>query len=143
MILTVDRKKKFLITMLIIMGCATMINYGLYNVLNSYFKNSNTESVYSTAQMNIIIVLTVIASVTVIMIVLIPKENVNEIMTKMSNGGGTGGTGGGAQTLDVSSGNLHKLDGEHPNTNEEMTDEEQLQSMIDEDLTEEQDKDKK
>lgn len=118
MILTVDRKKKFLVTMLVIMACATMINYGLYNVLNSYFKSSGTEiSAYSTVQLNIIIVLTVIASVTIIMVILIPKENVNELMAKIEGaqttmiGGGTGG-----------------------NNNNELTDEEQLRNMIDEEL---------
>jgi len=130
MILTVDKKKKFLITMLIIMGCATMINYGLYNLLNSYFKNSDTESVYSTVQLNIIIVLTVIATVTVIMVILIPKDNINEIMAKMSGNGG-------AQTVN---GNLG-LNGSSEHRTEELTDEEQLQSMIDEDLSEENKKD--
>lgn len=126
MILTVDKKKKFLITMLIIMGCATMINYGLYNLLNSYFKNSDTESVYSTVQLNIIIVLTVIATVTVIMVILIPKDNINELMSKME----------GANTKIISSdGNLKLNDGI------ELTDEEQLQNMIEEDLSEENKKD--
>lgn len=123
MILTVDKKKKFLITMLIIMACATMINYGLYNVLNSYFKNSDTEYAYSTVQLNIIIVLTVIASVTVIMVILIPKENVSELMSKIEHGA--------EKKQMVGSDNL-KL-GEY---NRELTDEEQLQSMVDEDLGE-------
>ena len=134
MVLTVDRKKRFLITMLIIMGCATMINFGLYNVLNTYFKNSDTgASAFSTVQLNIIIVLTVIASVTIIMVILIPKENVSELMAKIQQSDGAQTVGGG--------GNL-KLggDGEH-SINKEMTDEEQLQSMIDEDL--EQDKNNK
>ena len=126
MILTVDKKKKFLITMLIIMGCATMINYGLYNLLNSYFKNSDTESVYSTVQLNIIIVLTVIATVTVIMVILIPKDNINELMSKME----------GANTKIVGSDGNLKL-----NDSIELTDEEQLQNMIDEDLSEENKKD--
>ena len=132
MVLTVDRKKRFLITMLIIMGCATMINFGLYNVLNTYFKNSDTgASAYSTVQLNIIIVLTVIASVTIIMVILIPKENVSELMAKIQQSDG-------AQTV---GGNL-KLGGDSEHSiNKEMTDEEQLQSMIDEDL--EQDKNKK
>jgi len=134
MILTVDRKKKFLITMLVIMGCATMINFGLYNVLNTYFKNSETgASAYSTVQLNIIIVLTIIASVTIIMVILIPKENVNELMAKMSSGAETVGSN------NNNSGNLG-LDGGH--RTEELTDEEQLQSMIDEDLGE-QDKNNK
>ena len=126
MILTVDKKKKFLITMLIIMGCATMINYGLYNLLNSYFKNSDTESVYSTVQLNIIIVLTVIATVTVIMVILIPKDNINELMSKME----------GANTKIISSDGNLKL-----NDSIELTDEEQLQNMIEEDLSEENKKD--
>jgi len=126
MILTVDKKKKFLITMLIIMGCATMINYGLYNLLNSYFKNSDTESVYSTVQLNIIIVLTVIATVTVIMVILIPKDNINELMSKME----------GANTKIIGSDGNLKL-----NDSIELTDEEQLQNMIEEDLSEENKKD--
>ena len=126
MILTVDKKKKFLITMLIIMGCATMINYGLYNLLNSYFKNSDTESIYSTVQLNIIIVLTVIATVTVIMVILIPKDNINELMAKME----------GANTKIIGSDGNLKL-----NDSIELTDEEQLQNMIEEDLSEENKKD--
>ncbi len=134
MVLTVDRKKRFLITMLIIMGCATMINFGLYNVLNTYFKNSDTAgaSAYSTVQLNIIIVLTVIASVTVIMVILIPKDNINEMMAKIQQQDGAQTIGGG--------GNLG-LDGSGNNSTKPLTDEEQLQSMIDEDL--EQDKNNK
>ena len=112
--------------MLIIMGCATMINYGLYNLLNSYFKNSDTESVYSTVQLNIIIVLTVIATVTVIMVILIPKDNINELMAKME----------GANTKIIGSDGNLKL-----NDSIELTDEEQLQNMIEEDLSEENKKD--
>ena len=134
MVLTVDRKKRFLITMLIIMGCATMINFGLYNVLNTYFKNSDTgASAYSTVQLNIIIVLTVIASVTVIMVILIPKDNINEMMAKIQQQDSTG-----AQTIG-GGGNLG-LDGSGNNNTKPLTDEEQLQSMIDEDLTGEQNK---
>jgi hypothetical protein len=127
MILTVDKKKKFLITMLIIMACATMINYGLYNVLNSYFKNSDTEYAYSTVQLNIIIVLTVIASVTVIMVILIPKENVSELMSKIEHG---------AQTVGAN-GNLGSGNGSNNSIEQrELTDEEKLRNMIDEDLSE-------
>jgi hypothetical protein len=127
MILTVDKKKKFLITMLIIMGCATAINYGLYNVLNSYFKNSDTEYAYSTVQLNIIIVLTVIASVTVIMVILIPKENVSELMSKIEHG---------AQTVGAN-GNLGSGNGSNNSIEQrELTDEEKLRNMIDEDISE-------
>jgi hypothetical protein len=125
MILTVDKKKKFLITMLIIMGCATAINYGLYNVLNSYFKNSDTEYAYSTVQLNIIIVLTVIASVTVIMVILIPKENVSELMSKIEHGAQTVGANG-----NLGSGSNNSIE------QRELTDEEKLRNMIDEDLSE-------
>jgi hypothetical protein len=125
MILTVDKKKKFLITMLIIMACATMINYGLYNVLNSYFKNSDTEYAYSTVQLNIIIVLTVIASVTVIMVILIPKENVSELMSKIEHGAQTVGANG-----NLGSGSNNSIE------QRELTDEEKLRNMIDEDLSE-------
>jgi len=83
MILTVQRKRKFLITMLVIIGCATMINYGLYNTLNTYF-NTNQE-LYDSVQWNIISVVIILAIVTVIMIVLIPSENIKEVMAKMDN----------------------------------------------------------
>jgi hypothetical protein len=117
MILTVQRKRKFLITMLVIIGCATMINYGLYNTLNTYF-NTN-EELYDSVQWNIISVVIILAIVTVIMIVLIPSENIKEVMAKMENnsGGpvleGTGGT--------TASGT-------------ELTPEQTLQNMIDEEL---------
>ena len=72
--------------MIIIMGCATMINYGLYNVLDMYFHNNDQESAYSGVQLNIISVVMIIGIVTVIMVVLIPKENVNELMKKIEKG---------------------------------------------------------
>ena len=79
-----DNKKKFLITMIIIIACATMVNYGLYNILNVYFvKPSDT---YSGVQLNIISMVIIIGIVTVIMLVLIPKENVNELIANLENG---------------------------------------------------------
>jgi predicted DNA-binding ArsR family transcriptional regulator len=136
MILTVDRKKKFLITMIIIMGCATMINYGLYNILNSYFKNSGTDVVYSNVQLNIIIILMVLGFATVIMVILIPNENVNELMTRMENGGGGGD---GAQTLKLGTDTTTTTNIDKEELTEDI---EELQSMIDEDLTGEQNKNK-
>jgi predicted DNA-binding ArsR family transcriptional regulator len=133
MILTVDRKKKFLITMIIIMGCATMINYGLYNILNSYFKNSGTDVVYSNVQLNIIIILMVLGFATVIMVILIPNENVNELMTRMENGGN------GAQTLKLGTDTTTTTNIDKEELTEDI---EELQSMIDEDLTGEQNKNK-
>ena len=86
MILTVEKKKKFLITMLVIMGCAVAINYGLYNVLNPYFKTMDNGDTYTNVQWNMITVAMIIGIVTVIMVVLIPKDAVNELMTKVENG---------------------------------------------------------
>lgn len=82
-----QKRKKFIITMVIIMACATMVNYGLYNILNTYFvKPSET---YGGVQLNIASMLIIIVVVTVIMLVLIPKENVNEIMASLEmNGSG-------------------------------------------------------
>jgi hypothetical protein len=137
MILTVDRKKKFLVTMLVIMGCATMINFGLFNVLNSYFNNGgnnnddDTEQIYSNVQRNIIIVLIVIAFVTVIMVVLIPTENVKEIMARIeAGGGGSNNNGAGTVSLEGSGNTLGTDD------DDTRTDEQKLSDMIDEELEE-------
>ena len=81
---TMDKKKKFLITMIIIIACATMVNYGLYNILNIYFVKPSDA--YSGVQLNIISMIIIIGIVTVIMLVLIPKENVNELMKNLENG---------------------------------------------------------
>lgn len=78
--LTKDRKKKFLITMVIIMTCATAVNYGLFNILNTHFKH---DDVYNAVQVNILSVVFIIGIVTVIMVILIPKENVNQILSDM------------------------------------------------------------
>lgn len=94
MILTTDRKRKFLITMIIIMACATAINYGLYNVLSGYLKTDDNNDIYSGVQLNIIIVLVIIAVVTVIMVALIPKENIQQVLIDIeSNNGGMNGNG--------------------------------------------------
>ena len=128
MILTVQRKRKFLITMLVIIGCATMINYGLYNTLDTYF-NTN-EELYDSVQWNIISVVIILAIVTVIMIVLIPSENIKEIMAKMDNENNTNGPvleGSGRFGLGGSNDSAAST---------ELTPEQQLQNMIDEELEE-------
>ena len=126
MILTVDKKKKFLVTMIVIMACATAINYGLYNVLNSYLgKDDNANSIYSAVNLNIIITVTIIAFVTVIMVVLIPNEKVKELMTNIEKSDhGTVLTGTG--NLGTSGTDGYEYD--------EESDAEKLSDMVDEDL---------
>jgi hypothetical protein len=128
MALTVERKKKFLITMVVIMGCAVAINYGLFNILNPYFKSIDSEDTYSRVQLNMITVVLIIGIVTVIMVVLIPKETVKEFMNTVDKGGVVGD---GAQSTMMK---LGDSDLQAP------TPEEQLQEMIDEEL---EDNDKK
>lgn len=78
-----NKNKKFLITMIIIIVCATMVNFGLYNILNIYF--IKPSDVYSGVQLNIIAMIIIIGIVTVIMMILIPKENMNELLANMEN----------------------------------------------------------
>jgi predicted DNA-binding ArsR family transcriptional regulator len=99
------------------MGCATMINYGLYNVLDMYFHNNDQENAYSGVQLNIISVVMIIGIVTVIMVVLIPKENVNELMAKMEK-----------------SNNMNKLVNSSSGVIDDITPEQELSDMIDENL---------
>lgn len=107
--------------MLVIIGCATMINYGLYNTLNTYF-NTN-EELYDSVQWNIISVVIILGIVTVIMIVLIPSENIKEVVAKMDNENNNGpvlqGSGGGGGNNGVAG---------------TETPEQTLQNMIDEEL---------
>jgi len=76
-----EKKKKFIITMIIITVCATMVNYGLYNILATYVVQP--EDVYMGVQMNIISLVIIITVVTVIMIVIIPKDTTNELIMYM------------------------------------------------------------
>ena len=76
-----EKKKKFIITMIIITVCATMVNYGLYNILATYVVQP--EDVYMGVQMNIISLVIIITVVTVIMIVIIPKDTTNELLAYM------------------------------------------------------------
>jgi uncharacterized membrane protein len=76
-----QKRKKFIITMVIVTVCATMVNYGLYNILDTYLvKPSN---VYGGVQMNIISIIIIIVVVTVIMLVLIPKDTTDELLANM------------------------------------------------------------
>lgn len=95
-----------------------MINYGLYNVLDMYFHNNDQENAYSGVQLNIISVVMIIGIVTVIMVVLIPKENVNELMKKIEKG------------------DMPNKLVDQPSTVIEKTPEEELNDMIDENLEE-------
>lgn len=67
------------------MVCATAINYGLFSILNMYFNNTPYDhGVYDAVQINMISVIVIIGVVTVIMAVLIPKENMNQILSEMN-----------------------------------------------------------
>ena len=132
MILTVERKKKFLITMMIIMGCAIAINFGLYNVLSSYFKSSDYTSDLNIVYMNMLIVVITIMVVTVIMIVLIPKDTVNQMIIQLEQQNGT--------MLKMNSdGNSSSSSIDQDEDDDGLNDfeEQQLNDMIDEDFYEE------
>src|SRR4249920_4087260 len=122
--LTVERKKKFLITMIVIMGCAVAINYGLFNILSPYFDTIDNENTYTRVQLNMITVVLIIGIVTVIMVVLIPKETVKEFMNTVDKSGSVG-VDGAAQSTMMKLGD---------NDLSAPTPEQQLQEMIDEEL---------
>lgn len=124
MALTVERKKKFLITMVVIMGCAVAINYGLFNILNPYFKSIDSEDTYSRVQLNMITVVLIIGIVTVIMVILIPKETVKEFMNTVDKSGGS--------VVDGAQSTMMKLGSD--NDIRAPTPSEELQEMIDEEL---------
>lgn len=85
---TKNKQKKFIITMVIIIISATIINYGLYSLLDIYFFDTDTFGI----QQNITLMIIIIGVVSILMFVLIPKENVNELMMHLENE-----SGGGAQ----------------------------------------------
>lgn len=60
-----------------------MVNYGLYNILSTYVKAPSEA--YAGVQWSIIYIIVIIAVVTVIMLAIIPKENINEILESMEN----------------------------------------------------------
>ena len=81
---TRNKQKKFIITMVIIIISATIINYGLYSLLDIYFFDSDTFGI----QQNITLMIIIIGVVSILMFVLIPKENVNELMMHLENESG-------------------------------------------------------
>jgi len=117
-----NNKKKFLITMIIIMACATLINYGLYSLLETYVvKPSDT---YNGVQVNIIFTLIIIGIVTVIMLMLIPKDNVNEILMNLN---------GNNNNMIVNNNNGGNNDDNNNNGSggvDIMTDEQKLQDIV-------------
>lgn len=108
-----NNKRKFLVTMIIIMVCATVINYGLYNVLSIYVKKPS--NLYNDVQWSIIYTMIVIIVVTVVMIAIMPKDRLNELLLQNTNG-------------------AHMLDA---NNNTTLSPEEQLQNMLDDELDKE------
>ena len=81
---TKNKQKKFIITMVIIIISATVINYGLYSLLDMYFFDTDTFGI----QQNITLMIIIIGVVSILMFVLIPKENVNELMMNLENENG-------------------------------------------------------
>lgn len=77
-----DNKKKFLTTMVIIIISATMVNYGIYSILDFYF--DTVETVYSGVQMNIIFTIAIIGVVTILMLAILPKQSVDEMINELT-----------------------------------------------------------
>lgn len=63
--LAIPQKRRFLITMVVIIACATVVNFGLYYIIDLY----HVEELKS-----IVTVASVIAIVIIIMIILIPRN---------------------------------------------------------------------
>ena len=78
-----NKNNKFMITMVIVIICATMVNYGLYNIISMYF--IKPSDVYYGVQMSMITTTITIIIVTIIMLALLPKEKVNEVLTDIEN----------------------------------------------------------
>lgn len=114
--------------MIVIMVCATAINFGLYNVFSSYFGSGSNSDNTNKVLTNMFTTVAIISIVTVIMIVLIPKEAVHEAMDKIQNGHGNNGNG--MLSLNGGSGNDIDEDGDGINDLEEQ----QLSDMIDYDF---------
>jgi uncharacterized membrane protein len=78
-------KKKFLITILIIIASATMVNYGIYSLLEFYFEGVDTT--YKGIQMNMLFTIITIGIVTILMFAILPKESVDEMLEQISGEG--------------------------------------------------------
>lgn len=72
-----QNKNKFLITMIIIIVFAGMINYGVYNIFDIYF-----DPIVGV-ELNIIVTVFIISVTTVLMIILLPKDTVNELYNEL------------------------------------------------------------
>ena len=81
-----SEKKKFLTTMIIIIISATMVNYGIYSLLDISF--DSVDTVYTGVQMNIIFTIAVIGIVTILLLVILPKQSVDEMLSDISGGEG-------------------------------------------------------
>ncbi len=76
-------KQRFLMTMIIIIASATVLNYGIFSFLKGYF--DTVETVYDVVQLNIIICVVIIGAVTVVMMLLIPKESVDNMLLEIDS----------------------------------------------------------
>lgn len=79
-----EKKNRFIITMVIIIICATMVNYSLYSILSIYF--IKPSDVYYGVQMSMITTGITIVIVTIMMLALIPTEKVDEALLSIENG---------------------------------------------------------
>ena len=70
--------------MVIIIICATMVNYSLYSILSIYF--IKPSDVYYGVQMSMITTGITIVIVTIMMLALIPTEKVDEALLSIENG---------------------------------------------------------
>ena len=99
---TKKKQNKFIITMVIVIACATMVCYGSFSILDTYFFTTDSVS------QNILFLVIIIGIISVIMFILIPKESTVDLM-KTFEGAGMG-------------------------VGMELTPEQQLQDMIDDDI---------
>lgn len=76
-------KRKFLFTMIVILGSATLLNYGIFTFLKGFFDTIDT--VYDVVQLNIITCVIIIGAVTVIMMLLLPKDSVENVLLEMDD----------------------------------------------------------
>lgn len=79
-----ENKKKFLTTMILIIISATVVNYGIYSLLDIYF--DTVSDIYTGVQMNMIYTIVVVGIVTVLMFLLLPKQSVNELYSELESG---------------------------------------------------------
>lgn len=78
-----ESKSKFLTVMVFIIISATVVNYSLYSLLDVYFDVKTVTEAYVGVQFNLLYTVIVIGIVTGLMLVLLPKESVNEIYKEL------------------------------------------------------------